>query len=89
MKNLKPNVRYYYKVGDLKTNTYSELKYFKAPPKRNTTLNEIKIAIFGDMGTYVPFGHAVTKFIASNNMVNPYDFVFLTGDIAYAGISHQ
>ncbi len=41
------------------------------------------------MGTYVPFGHMVTKLLASKNSAKPYDYVFLTGDIAYAGISHQ
>jgi hypothetical protein len=47
------------------------------------------MAVFGDMGTYVPFGHMVSKMISTQNTVKPYDFVFLTGDIAYAGISHQ
>lgn len=32
MKNLIHQKRYYYKVGDLKTGTYSEIKYFQAPP---------------------------------------------------------
>lgn len=39
MKDLEPLKKYYYKVGDLKTGTYSELKYFKAPPKRNTSVD--------------------------------------------------
>ena len=41
------------------------------------------------MGTYAPFGHMVSKMITSKNFAKPYDFVFLTGDIAYAGISSQ
>ena len=89
MKNLKPGQRYYYKVGDIKTRTFSELKYFKSPPKRNTHLEEIRFASFGDMGTYMPFGHMVSKMLTSYNNVKPYDFVFLTGDIAYAGIGHK
>jgi hypothetical protein len=52
-------------------------------------LEEIKFAVFGDMGTYMPFGHMVSKMIANFHMVNPYDFIFLTGDIAYAGIGHK
>ncbi len=86
MKDLKPEQKYFYKVGDLQTNTYSEIKHFKSPPRKNSTLNEIRISIFGDMGTYVPFGHLVSKMIAEKNAVKPYDFVFLTGDIAYAGL---
>lgn len=35
MKNLKSGQRYFYKVGDLETQTFSDLKYFKAPPKNN------------------------------------------------------
>ena len=38
MINLINDKQYYYKVGDLKTNTYSEIKYFKAPPQPNQTL---------------------------------------------------
>jgi hypothetical protein len=41
------------------------------------------------MGTYAPFGHMVSKTITQQNTAKPYDFVFLTGDIAYAGISSQ
>jgi hypothetical protein len=32
----------------------------------------------------MPFGHLVTKQISSDNFARPFDFVFLTGDIAYA-----
>lgn len=41
--------------------------------------------MFGDMGTYA-YGF---KNVNSNNIDKSYDFVFLTGDIAYAGISSQ
>jgi len=41
------------------------------------------------MGTYAPFGHLVSKMITKYNMQKSYDFVFLTGDIAYAGTSSQ
>ena len=40
------------------------------------------------MGTFTPFGYMVTKILAAQNLAKPYDFVFLTGDIAYAGVSH-
>ncbi len=67
MKNLEPGVRYYYKVGDIQTRTFSDLRYFKSPPKQNTRLNEVRFAVFGDMGTYAPFGHMVSKLITSHN----------------------
>lgn len=35
MKGLKAGHKYYYKVGDKKTNTYSKIKNFNAPPKKN------------------------------------------------------
>ncbi len=65
MKDLKSGKKYFYKVGDMKTKTFSELKSFKAPPKKNSTLQEIRLAVFGDMGTYAPFGHMVSKLITS------------------------
>ena len=39
------------------------------------------------MGTFAPFGNTVIRQIALNNLVEPLDFVFLTGDIAYAGVN--
>jgi hypothetical protein len=35
MKNLEPMKKYFYRVGDLKTRTYSKIKYFQAPPLRS------------------------------------------------------
>lgn len=89
MSDLKSGQRYYYKVGDIKTQTFSEIKFFKGPPKVGEHLDEVRIAIFGDMGTYAPFGHMVSKMISSQNFAKPYDFVFLTGDIAYAGMNSE
>lgn len=39
MKNLKSGKKYFYKVGDIKTQTFSEIKQFKSPPKINETLS--------------------------------------------------
>ena len=41
------------------------------------------------MGTYIPFGHMVSKMISNSHISDPFDFVFLTGDIAYAGLGHK
>jgi hypothetical protein len=52
-------------------------------------LEEVSIAVFGDMGTFAPFGHFVIRQIAKDHFIRPLDFVFLTGDIAYAGMNSE
>jgi hypothetical protein len=52
-------------------------------------LDEITYGVFGDMGTFAPFGGFVTNQIAKDHFVKPLDFVFLTGDIAYAGMNSE
>ena len=89
MKNLKPLTRYFYRVGDLQTKTFSPIKYFTAAPLKAQTLEELNIAVFGDMGTFAPFGNFVIDKITKDHLIKPYNFVFLTGDIAYAGVSSQ
>jgi len=86
IKDLQPLRRYFYKVGDDETLTFSQIKYFKSPPLKVQQLDELSIAVFGDMGTFAPFGHFVISQIAKDNFVRPLDFVFLTGDLAYAGM---
>jgi hypothetical protein len=39
------------------------------------------------MGTFAPLGHMVINQIVRDNLAKPVDFVFLTGDIAYAGMN--
>lgn len=89
MGNLSPLKRYYYRVGDEESQTFSEIKYFQAPPLKDTSLPEINMAVFGDMGTFAPLGHMVMSQISRDNLVKPYHFVFLTGDIAYAGMNSE
>ena len=76
-------------MGDAETQTFSKIKQFKAPPLRVQQLDELNIAVFGDMGTFAPFGHFVCKLIAKDHFIKPLDFVFLTGDIAYAGMNSE
>ena len=78
IKDLIPNKRYYYRVGDRQTRTFSKIKYFTSPPLRTQALNEINIAVFGDMGTFAPFGHFIIDKIAKDHLVTPFNFVFLT-----------
>jgi hypothetical protein len=87
MKDLEPLKRYYYRVGDRQTGTFSKIKHFTAPPLRNQALDEMNIAVFGDMGTFAPFGAFVIDRIARDNLITPFSCVFLTGDIAYAGVN--
>lgn len=88
MKGLEPNKRYYYRVGDRKTLTFSKVKYFTSPPLRSQSLETMNIAVFGDMGTFAPFGNFVIDKIAKDNLLTPFNLVFLTGDIAYAGVNN-
>ncbi len=89
IKGMEPLKRYYYRVGDAETRIFSKTKYFKSPPLKVQSLEEVNIAVFGDMGTYTPFGAFVTNQIVKDHFIRPYDFVFLTGDIAYAGVSKE
>lgn len=84
---LEPNRRYYYIVGDTETLTFSTIKHFNGPPHKGQQQPEVNIAVFGDMGTFAPLGHLVMNQIVRDNLVKPVDFVFLTGDIAYAGMN--
>ena len=79
--------KYYYKVGDLETRTFSKIKYFKAAPAKVQELDELNICVVADMGTFAPFGNLVIKQMAKDSFVRPFDFVFFTGDIAYAGMN--
>lgn len=89
MTGLEPNRRYYYRVGDAKTGNWSKTWSFMAPPNHDQHLDRINIAVFGDMGTYAPMGFAVSYQINLTNLIDPFDFVFLTGDVAYAGMNSE
>ena len=89
MTDLEPLKRYYYKVGDAETGVFSSIKYFKSPPLKVQQLEELRISVFGDMGTFAPMGAFVMNQIAKDHFIKPFDFVFLTGDIAYAGMGNQ
>ena len=87
MKGLQPNQHYYYQVGDLQTNQFSEIKGFKTAPVNH--LDRLNFVVFGDMGTVAPLGFSVSQEIVRTHMVDPLDFVLLTGDIAYAGMNSE
>ena len=89
MRELEYNTKYYYMVGDEKTKTYSELKYFMSPPRRFEQRDQIRFATVGDVGTFAPFGHMTLDQISRDNLIKPFDFVWLTGDLAYAGMGSE
>lgn len=89
MKGLKPFTRYYYRVGDAETRTFSKTKYFSSAPLKVQQVGELRMAVVADMGTFAPFGHFVIQQIARDHFITPFNFVFLTGDIAYAGMNSQ
>ena len=87
IKGLTPLTKYYYRVGDLETRTFSKVKYFTSAPLKVQQLDELRMAVVADMGTFAPFGHFVIQQIARDHFIKPFNFVFLTGDIAYAGMN--
>ena len=76
-------------MGDAKAGQFSETGRFKAPPLKVQSLDEIKVAVCADMGTFAPLGGMVIGQIASDHLLHPLDLVFTTGDIAYAGMSSE
>jgi hypothetical protein len=58
----------------------------------------VQFATYGDMGTYLPFGHTVFEKLAAVHLnekgkhavdpsgIGPFDFVLHQGDISYAGV---
>jgi hypothetical protein len=67
------------------------LNFSKHLQKETLLFNKLDLRFLEtwELMTYAPFGHMVSKTITQQNIAKPYDFVFLTGDIAYAGISSQ
>jgi len=86
---LTPDCKYYYIVGDSTTGIFSEVHMFRSPPMLGQNLDRINIAVFGDMGTVVPLGYDVSQQLTRSHLSDPFDFVFLTGDIAYAGMNSE
>ena len=89
LSELLPSTTYFYKVGDTQTDTYSSLKSFTTAPPNNSTLGVIKFITFGDMGTYAPMGFEVSHALGNEILIDNYAFVWLTGDMAYAGMNSQ
>jgi hypothetical protein len=81
MKGLAPATQYSYSVGAAGAPS-SKIKTFKT---ESASPSVATIALYGDMGTIMPFGFQVAFQIDSDNQASPYDLVVHAGDIAYGG----
>ena len=89
MVGLEPGKKYHYKVGDHLLRMFSPVHTFVSPPKVGEKMDRIHFVAVGDMGTYAPMGHVVSNGIYNHHVKDPFNFVFLNGDIAYAGMSSE
>lgn len=86
MTGLKPGTSYSYQVSadgvvPSDPNTFRT----ESPWWTTNTPEQAQIAVYGDMGTVMPFGFQTAFRIVQDNHVSPYNLVVHAGDIAYAG----
>lgn len=89
MTGLAPETNYNYRVGSV-SGAWSSLRTFKTEKKPWWTVEPSQrtnsvVAVYGDMGTILPFGYQVSFQISQDDLVTPYELVVHAGDIAYAG----
>jgi hypothetical protein len=80
---LTPGQRYVYRVGGALLNS-SEFAFNAAPtPHAERTTS---FAIYGDQGTDMPLGFMTSDAMIEEHQRNPFDAVFVCGDLSYAGV---
>jgi acid phosphatase type 7 len=84
MTNLVPSVMYFYQVGG--DDSWSDVMNFTSSPAVGST-ESLSFAVYGDMGTVMPFGYAVTDELIEANRQQPFRAALHVGDIAYAGVN--
>ena len=79
--------QYCYRVGQTDADNWSDI--FQFHTKRPSPTNEpTRMAVYGDMGTIIPFGWLVTDQMVSDSALDgPFDMFMHAGDLAYAGTS--
>ena len=86
-------MRYSYRVGGWDTANatirYSKEFAFKAAPPTNHPNRRTSIATLADHGTFMFFGFAAIKRLAEIQKDLDLDFVFVAGDLSYAGLSSE
>eukprot|EP01038_Epipyxis_sp_PR26KG_P007480 gene7480-10194_t len=91
MVELKPNKKYKYRVGGYdeanKTIRYSEIYSFKSQPLSNDPNQKTVAATLADHGTIELFGFVTVDKMKKLEQQLGYDFVFVAGDLSYAGLS--
>jgi len=56
-------------------------------PSITRNSNEVRLAVFGDQGTYIPIGFLTSQMLSQLVSRNAIDFVQIVGDLAYATVS--
>ncbi|EGD77773.1 hypothetical protein PTSG_08863 [Salpingoeca rosetta] len=80
------NTRVTYHVGD-RDGGWSAIYTVQTPPtvgNKRTADKPLRIATFGDMGTYIPLGYKVCEQMEEDHKKKPLDLIVHQGDIAYA-----
>lgn len=90
MVDLKPGLSYDYRVGGYDTANdtirYSKDFKFKSTPEANPNRKTV-VTTLADHGTFMFFGFlTVNQIVAKMNEIDM-DFVFVAGDLSYAGLS--
>jgi len=86
LKGLARGQKYFYRVGDKTLNVWSEVHYFNTQP---VLKGEVKIAVYGDMGTIMPMGFEVADQLIHDDEKYHFDLITHVGDLAYAGVSQS
>lgn len=97
MTDLVEGRRYSYRVGGWdsvnKTVRYSDEFSFKAPPQSVNPNRKTVVTTLADHGTFMLFGFLtidkLVKLLADEQTANDMDFVFVAGDLSYAGLSSE
>lgn len=93
MNGLQPDHSYQYRVGGYdsanQTIRYSDPFVFKTAPLPTNPNRPTKVFTLADHGTFMLFGfETINKMVSVLDEYNP-DFVFVAGDLSYAGLSSE
>lgn len=84
MTGLSPDTTYYYQVG-ASGSPFSDMHSFKTQP---FSPKPVTIALFGDMGTVMPFGFETSFQIYQDNHITPFDLVVHVRPLSAADALH-
>jgi len=88
MTNLKASSSVFYRVGNEDLGWSEEFFFVSMPDTQHPTLDSIsRWIVLGDMGTSIPMGASVCKYIEAQMEETPYNLTLHVGDLAYAGVN--